>query len=149
MPSLRSSGSPPGPAPGSSWSAACALLDDRNASGEQPTSRLYTGFVREHRCADPSQLDPMWRQVDDDLRAGNFAVMLADYEWGAKLLHAGDEKLAADDAASLRVLMFGELACLSRQAADDWLAAQDGEEPSAAGVMNLQASVDKPAFTQA
>ena len=57
-----------------------ALLDDRAATTERPSSRLYEGFVREHRCVDPLQLDAVWAQVDADLRAGLQAVLLADYE---------------------------------------------------------------------
>ena len=128
-----------------------ALLDDRHATAGQPTSRLYTGFVREHRCVDPAGLDAMWSQVDEDLRAGLFAVLLADYEWGAKLLRAGHESLAEDDASALRVLMFERLAHLSLEQADAWLVVQDeaAEAPNAAGVMNLEASVDHGRFTAA
>ena len=57
-----------------------ALLDDRDATHERPTSRLYTGFVREHRCVDPTTLDATWASVETDLAAGLHAVLLADYE---------------------------------------------------------------------
>lgn len=124
-----------------------ALLDDRAATREQPLSRLYTGFVREHRCTTPATLDATWAAVDADLRAGLHAVLLADYEWGAKLLKAGHAALARDDASSLRVLMFRELGKLSHAEVDDWLA-QRGEG-AAAGVMNLEPSVDRAAFTHA
>ncbi len=125
-----------------------ALLDDRDASAERPTSRLYRGFVREHRCTDPATLDAVWQQADADLRGGLHALLLADYEWGAKLLHAGDAKLAVDDASALRLLMFAERVQLSRDEVDAWLAQQPGvDEP--AGTMALEASVDRGAFTQA
>ena len=126
-----------------------ALLDDRQASPERPISRLYQGFEREHRCTDPAGLDAMWASVEVDLRAGLHAVLLADYEWGAKLLKAGHQRLARDDASSLRVLIFRELSHLSAADVGQWL---DGLEPgqaSAAGVMNLTPSVDQAAFTQA
>lgn len=130
-----------------------ALLDDAHATAERPTSRLYRDWVREHRCSDPAQLDAMWAEVDHDLRAGLHAVLLADYEWGAKLLRAGHAGLASDDASSLRVLMFRELAQLSRAEADAFLMAHPpvwGEGgPGPAGVMNLAASVDRDAFTDA
>ena len=125
-----------------------ALLDDRGATPAHPTSRLYTGFVREHRCAAPAELGATWERIDADLRGGLHAVLLADYEWGVKLLGAGHERLAADDAASLRVLMFTELATLSNEAVDAWL--RQGEAlPGAAGVMNLVPSVDRREFTEA
>ena len=124
-----------------------ALLDDRGATLERPSSRLYTGFVREHRCTDPAELDAVWARADADLRAGLHAVLLVDYEWGARLQGAGHERLVAGDAA-LRVLMFAERARLSNDAVSAWL--QLGEEsPGAAGVMNLEPSVDEAAFTRA
>ena len=83
-----------------------ALLDDRHASEANPTSRLYTGFLREHRSDDPARLDETWAAVEADQRAGRHALLLADYEWGARLLKAGYERLADDAQGSLRVLMF-------------------------------------------
>ena len=132
-----------------------ALLDDRDATRERPTSRLYTGFVREHRCVDPATLDAVWAQVDADQRAGLHALVLADYEWGAKLLKAGHRDLAADDRSALRVLMFDELSKLSHTDADQWLERLEADTDAqvvvrgAAGVMHLEASVDQPAFTRA
>ena len=41
-----------------------ALLDDRDATPANPTSRLYTGFVREHRNVDPDGLDATWAAVE-------------------------------------------------------------------------------------
>ena len=125
---------------------AFALLDDRAATAERPSSRLYEGFVREHRCADPLQLDAVWAQVDADLRAGLHAVLLADYEWGAKLLNSG---VRPGDDSALVVLMFGSLQHLSRDQVDAWLIERDtsgADDP--AGVMSLQPSVDRAEFTR-
>jgi para-aminobenzoate synthetase/4-amino-4-deoxychorismate lyase len=124
-----------------------ALLDDCHATRGEPLSRLYTGFEREHRCVDPLTLDAVWAEVDADLRAGLHAVLLADYEWGAKLMKAGHALLPASDASSLRVLMFRSLARLSSDEVDAWLASRSGE--GACGVTNLVPSVDRPGFTQA
>jgi para-aminobenzoate synthetase / 4-amino-4-deoxychorismate lyase len=129
-----------------------ALLDDCASTRERPTSRLYTGYVRQHRCTDPASLDTVWDQVDADLRQGLHAVLLADYEWGAKLLHAGQARLAADDASALRVLMFRRCARLSADGVGSWLAQcepGEGGEPQPAGVMELASSVDEAAFTDA
>lgn len=135
-----------------------ALLDDCASTRERPTSRLYTGYVREHRCTDPASLDTAWDQVDADLRQGLHAVLLADYEWGAKLLHAGRARLASDDASALRVLMFRRCVRLSADEVGSWLvqreqdessASREGGEPQAAGVMNLVSSIDEAAFTDA
>lgn len=126
---------------------AFALLDDRDATRERPTSRLYEGLVQAHRCSDPAALDATWAQVEADQRQGLHAVLLADYEWGARLLHAGHAALPADDGSALRVLMFRSLRHLSRDEVDAWLAEQEGQaEPGAAGVAGLQASVDHDAF---
>ena len=120
---------------------------------------MYQGLEREHRCVDPAELDAVWARVHADLRAGLHAVLLADYEWGAKLLKAGDERLGSDDAACLRVLMFRELARLSEAEVSEWLARLEPDETcevgeaqslaAAAGVMDLRPSVDRPEFTQA
>ncbi len=127
-----------------------ALLDDRDATPQRPTSRLYTGFLRAHHCTDAATLDAMWAQVDADVRAGLHAVVLADYEWGAKLLRAGHLGLPGDDTSALRVLVFAELARLSRDAVDAWLAQCEGTaEPGAAGVTRLRSSVDAAQFERA
>ena len=126
-----------------------ALLDDRESTAGRPTSRLYQGFEREHRCVDPAGLDALWARVDADQRGGLHAVLLVDYEWGAKLLQAGHERLGAGDASALRVLMFREQSMLSAAEASEWLAARESGRSQAAGVMNLACSVDQTAFTQA
>ena len=130
-----------------------ALLDDRESTAGLRRSRLYQGFEREHRCLDPARLDTVWEQVEADQRAGLHALLLIDYEWGAKLLHAGDERLAAGEASALRVLMFRELHRLSADAVSDWLAAREPAAvgaggTGAAGVMNLEPSVEQTEFTR-
>jgi para-aminobenzoate synthetase/4-amino-4-deoxychorismate lyase len=127
---------------------AFALLDDHGATAERPTSRLYSGFVREHRCVDAASLDAIWARVDADLRAGLHALVLADYEWGATLLGIASPRPPSGDAApALRVLMFGELQQLSCAQAEAWLDAQDTD--AAAGVMQQQADTDLSAYTEA
>lgn len=127
-----------------------ALLDDRDATAQQPTSRLYTGFVREHRADDPAALDATWAAVEADQCAGLHAVLLADYEWGARLVGAGLARAVGADAGALRVLMFRDLARLSAVQAGDWTAAQAAAaDPGPAGVMDLAPSVDRAAFVHA
>jgi para-aminobenzoate synthetase/4-amino-4-deoxychorismate lyase len=128
-----------------------ALLDDCTATPDAPRSRLYSGFVHEHRCTDPRTLEAMCAAVEADQRAGLHALLLADYEWGAKLLRAGHEALAPNDASSLRLLMFSELRQLSRDEADAWLAARDAATPGlpTAGLLSMRASIDRPAFEAA
>ena len=43
-----------------------------------------------------------WAAAESDLREGLHAVVLADYEWGAKLLRAGHAALPPGDTSSLR-----------------------------------------------
>lgn len=133
-----------------------ALLDDCHATAAQPTSRLYTGFVREHRCEDPACLDTMWQLVAADLRDGLQAVVLADYEWGARLMKAGHERIAPEAAGELRVLMFEHMARLSAEDVSAWLARREADElkldagqPAPAGVIDIVPSVDRDAFTDA
>jgi para-aminobenzoate synthetase / 4-amino-4-deoxychorismate lyase len=118
-----------------------ALLDDATAQGSG--SRLYTGLVTVHRCEGPATLDSFWPVVDADLQRGLHAVLLADYEWGEKLVLGRSRS----DHAALQVLMFRRLLRLSAIEVDAWLAAQDGA--AASGVMQLQASVDRTAFVGA
>jgi para-aminobenzoate synthetase/4-amino-4-deoxychorismate lyase len=127
-----------------------ALLDDADASAEHPTSRLYTGYLHEHRCTDPATLAATCAAVQAGLAAGHHAVLLADYEWGAKLLGAGGAKLARDDASCLRVLMFSTLRLMSAEATAIWLAEQESAAvPAAAGVLNLRPEIDRAVYVDA
>jgi para-aminobenzoate synthetase / 4-amino-4-deoxychorismate lyase len=124
-----------------------ALLDDHAASADQPTSRRYTGWVREHRCTDPVTLDATWAAIQADLAAGLHAVVLADYEWGAKLVGAGLQALGADDASALRVLMFRHGDRLSHDEVEAWLQSLDTGAP--AGFSRLHPAVTDAEFTAA
>jgi len=133
-----------------------ALLDDCNATLALPSSRLYTGFVREHRCDDPAALDRVWAAVAADMGTGLHAVVLADYEWGARLMQAGHAQLSSESKGALRVLMFEHLQRMSADAAGNWLAQREEDElaldpgqPAPAGVIDIVPSVDREAFTDA
>lgn len=133
-----------------------ALLDDCNATLAQPSSRLYTGFVREHRCDDPAALDTALAAVAADMGNGLHAVVLADYEWGARLMQAGHAQLSSASRGALRVLMFEHLQTMSADAAGSWLAQREADElaldpgqPAPAGVIDIVPSVDREAFTEA
>jgi para-aminobenzoate synthetase/4-amino-4-deoxychorismate lyase len=118
-----------------------ALLDDCTATPGRPSSRLYTGFVREHRCENAATLDALWEEVQRDQQAGLHAVVLADYEWGLALVglpprsHALAEQHGAPPA--LRVLMFARLRYLSRDEVDGWLASPSGAAVTHGGTPRL------------
>ena len=125
------------------------LLDDCHATEAAPTSRLYSNFVREHRCANPQTLDALWNAVEADQQKGLHAAVFADSEWGAKLQRAGLQRLQARDTSALRVLMFHNLKLLSANAVALWLAQQDGcDAPSPAGICDLQSSVGQQRFEE-
>ncbi|MCK6426215.1 MAG: bifunctional anthranilate synthase component I family protein/class IV aminotransferase [Burkholderiaceae bacterium] len=134
--------------------APFALLDDAGASDAAPTSRLYTGFVREHRCTDPADLAATWAAVQADLRGRGaaaeplHAVLLADYEWGARLIGAAHRPSRSEEPAALRVLMFRRLQRLSADAVSAWLTEQDCDH-APAGTLGLTPSVDDAAFDAA
>lgn len=134
---------------GADTTPVCALLNDHSSASA--SSRLYTGFSHRHRCTDPATLEACWAAVAADQQRGLHAVLLADYEWGAKLIGAGRQHLKPDDHASLQVLMFRELQWLDRAGVDAWLQAQDegSPEPTPAGPLQLQASVSEPEFCAA
>jgi len=124
------------------------LLDDCNATAQHPTSRLYSGFVREHRCEDPRELNAFWSQVEADQRTGLHATLFVDYEWGCKLQNAGLQGSARRDDGALRVLLFRHLQRLSGDDVERRLAAIDGDSPSPAGVSALQPDIDVHRFEQ-
>ena len=125
-----------------------ALLDD-SAEGH---GRLYTEFVREHRCELPQELDALWQQVAADQGTGLYALLLADYEWGVALQRGVSSRLQAGaPAPALRVLMFARHQTLDEAGTAAWLQAQDSGQatPSAAGPLSLSSSVDEAAYVQA
>ncbi len=131
-----------------------ALLDDCTASTEQPSSRLYTGFVGEHRCDDPDELDAVWAAAGHSLRSGRHAVVVADYEWGVRL--QGGERDGDGERGALRFLLFENLAKFSAADADAWLAAREAdalseaaELPAPAGVLDVRPSVNRSQFEEA
>ncbi|MGH8780579.1 aminodeoxychorismate synthase component I [Paraburkholderia sp.] len=139
--------------------AVFVLLDDSGSTAQRPSSRLYTGFVREHVCTEASgaALDAVCDAVTAGQREGLHAVVLADYEFGRDLSRSRDSHTQTQTHttqpgnAPLRFLLFKCCERLSRDAVDAWLAQRDGgtEQPSVAGAANLRESVDRAQFTDA
>lgn len=128
-----------------------ALLDDCNASAARPSSRLYTGFVREHVARGAAELDAVCAAAEADMGRGLHAIVLGDYEFGRDLhlkVTAGAPRRAA---GTLRFLVFERCEKHSRDEVDAWLAALDGGsvEPSVAGAANVAESVTSGEFTAA
>ncbi|MGF6956966.1 aminodeoxychorismate synthase component I [Paraburkholderia youngii] len=130
--------------------AVFALLDDCGATAARPSSRLYTGFVRERVCTEAAQLEAVCDSVAADTRNGLHAVVLADYEFGRGLV--GIDKLRSTETqrgnATLRFLLFERCAKLARDEVDAWLMTRDNgaPEPSVAGTANVRESVDRAEF---
>lgn len=135
--------------------AVFALLDDCDATAARRSSRLYTGFVHERRCADAAQLEAVCETVAADARRGLHAVVLADYEFGRGLLDSGQTLGALKETqrrdATLRFLLFERCEKLSRDDVDAWLVERDSGlvQASVAGTANVRASVDPTQFNQA
>lgn len=139
--------------------AAFALLDDCDASAAAPTSRLYTGFVREHACTDISALDAVCAAAEHDISGGLHAVVLGDYEFGRDLAFGKRSVFSSSISAqpgdaSLRFLLFERCEKRSCADVDAWLAELDGDgkalpQPSVAGAANVVESVTPEAFTAA
>ncbi|WP_233800040.1 aminodeoxychorismate synthase component I [Paraburkholderia sp. HP33-1] len=133
--------------------AVFALLDDCDATAARPSSRLYTGFVRERVCTEAAQLDAVCDSVAEDTRNGLHAVVLADYEFGRALV--GIDALRSTETqrgnATLRFLLFERCTKLARDEVDAWLMTRDNGalEPSVAGTANVRESVDRAQFDAA
>ncbi len=124
------------------------LLDDCYATSLRPSSRLYTGFAHQHVCVDPQHLDAVWHLAEADIARGLHAAVFIDYEWGARLLHAGHRRLGPQEGV-FRILLFNTLTHLDEVQVSAWLAERDGGAgPTPAGVMALQPSVSRSAFEE-
>lgn len=126
------------------------LLDNADPVGHAgwTSSRLYTGFVRTWACHDPSELDACWRAAEQDLQRGMHAVVLADYEWGARLQDAGTP---VETGAAFRLLIFERMRRLDEEGVRGFLRHADGgsEMPAPAGTMDLREDVDRRSFDEA
>ncbi|WP_109480965.1 aminodeoxychorismate synthase component I [Paraburkholderia sp. C35] len=123
-----------------------ALLDDCDSSASRRSSRLYTGFRREHVCTDPAQLEAVCEAASADVDGGLFAVVLGDYEFGQAL-----QQKTQRASGTLRFLLFEQCRKMSRDEVDAWLVLHDSAavEPSVAGIGGVHASVDEAQFAQA
>lgn len=122
-----------------------ALLDDRDAAGANPGSRLYTGHAGSLSCRDASELPALLQQMQQALRQGLHAVALFSYELGEGL-HGIESRAPGRTLAD--VLLFEHCARLSEDQVTTWLAERDTTSHPA-GIAAVQASVDEAEFNAA
>ncbi len=136
-----------------------ALLDDSGATPERPSSRLYTGFVRQISCRPGERRETLLADLQQALQTGLHAVGLFDYEDGVAdcgVMPAAMAAAATAPPSRPSVLLFARCQRLSATQVDIWLAqqaelAEAGQpaEARCAGVASVVAEVDRPAFDQA
>ena len=126
--------------------AACfALLDDQRATGDAPTSRLYTGCAAALSCEHADDLPAWLADLQAALAPGQHAVLLCDYELGETWQGIAPR---LSDARVAQALLFDRCDTLTAAQVDDWLAAQHGHA-GPAGITDLQHTVDDAAFHEA
>ncbi|WP_091909926.1 chorismate-binding protein [Chitinasiproducens palmae] len=141
------------------------LLDDAGADAGVPRSRLYRGFRCELCAPQHGSMDDFDNAVDAALRAGQHAVVLADYEWGVQRALPGGQA-PAHGGGDLRVWLFETCEHLDADAVSGWLrdcdrrvsapddlpdadSASQGSAPSVAGLLDCRADVSYEAFEHA
>ncbi|MFZ2628436.1 MAG: bifunctional anthranilate synthase component I family protein/class IV aminotransferase [Rugosibacter sp.] len=125
------------------------LLDDNEASAEQPRSRLYTGHVTTLLCQHAAEFPALLAQMQALQMQGLHAVGLFTHELGVAL--QGIELPPGQTGQELaQILLFKDCRHLSADETDDWLgrrATQEGD--TTAGVIGLTPSVTEAEFSEA
>ena len=125
-----------------------ALLDDSEASADQPTSRLYTGLHQELSLTDAARFPQIMEQLQAALRQGLHAVAVLTYELGVEL-QGLRPFYQADAQQPSRFLLYQSCQKLTRDQVADWLQQQVPQSDSLAGVAEIRASVTEGEFAQA
>lgn len=124
--------------------ACFALLDDVDASENDPRSRLLTGLIGVLTCDSADTLAGMLAQMEEALRQGKHAVGVFSYELGAQMHgiapHGGVQHLA-------QVLLFDRCKHLSSTQVTQWLT--DHAQHMPAGIAAVRANVTNTQFEQA
>jgi para-aminobenzoate synthetase/4-amino-4-deoxychorismate lyase len=130
-------------------SSCFALLDDHNASTDQPCSRLYTDLHSTLQCSHSDALPDMLAQMQAALAEGLYAVPLFDYELGEGL-HGISNRNGASRVAE--VLLFRSCAHLTSEQVSIWLASQHTQNTAQAsaelpcGFSHITPSVNEAQF---
>ncbi|WP_424192902.1 chorismate-binding protein [Ampullimonas aquatilis] len=125
-----------------------ALLDDCNASAAAPSSRLYTNYAGSLVCDHPARLDAVCAALAEQQAQGLHAVVLVDYEFGARLQGIRPSSMSgAEGAGRLQFLLFKNLQKLSAAAVTHWLDSQTQASPAGAGIGAPSSSMTEATFT--
>ena len=121
-----------------------ALLDDCDASPDDPRSRLLTGFVGALACDHADDLPGMLADMEECLRHGRHAVGVFGYELGAQMHRIPPHGMRGPLA---QVLLFERCERLSSAQVLQWLDARKQDRP--AGIAQVHASVTDAQFEDA
>lgn len=135
--------------PADSSNDCFALLDDCDASADQPRSRLYSAHAGTLSCRHADQLPDLLQQMQEQLLQGRFALVLFAYELGAALhdIAPHEQELQQADQPLAEILLFDRCEKLSASQVASWLAQQESSTP--AGIANVHADIDQTAFDAA
>ena len=125
------------------------LLDDSEASVEQPRSRLYTGHVTTLLCQHAAEFPVLLAQMQALQMQGLHAVGLFTHELGV-LLQGVELPPGKAGHELAQILLFKDCRHLSAGETDAWLercATQEGD--TTAGVIGLTPSVTEAEFSEA
>jgi para-aminobenzoate synthetase/4-amino-4-deoxychorismate lyase len=124
-----------------------ALLDDASAADPAVArSRLYTGLAGSLECGDAALWPELLDQMQQALARGLHAVCALSYELGGHLLGIDAHETTGPLA---QILLFERCEHLSAAQVAEWLAAQQVDAESPAGIANVRANVDEAGFTDA
>ncbi|BBB69466.1 para-aminobenzoate synthase [Undibacterium sp. YM2] len=121
-----------------------ALLDD--AHSEQAQSRYYHDLQVVLTCNTAQQWPALWRDAEQALQQGSFALALLSYESGAQLQGIAEHDGHAAVAVS-RILLFRQCHILDSQQVTAFLQAQEAPH-TIAGIAGIQPSVDASQFEE-
>ncbi len=138
------------PADSCDHAAQCfALLDDADAVGVEPRSRLYTWCVGTLSCRSAEQLPALLNEMQHWLVQGKFAVGLFSYELGAAMHEIAPHSFQPDESSRplAEILLFDCCEKLASEQVAAWLDKNASSVP--AGCANVHADTDRVAFDAA
>lgn len=131
-----------------------ALLDDSEASEDQPRSRLYTDYVTSLRCTDIADFSALLEAMQQMQKQGLHAVGLFSFELGAALQGIAVHDTVPPGQELAHLLLFKNCQQLSAAKVNEWLLQRANIEESTkgetiAGVTGITSSVSEAEFGKA